>query len=605
LITIHLGKCVPVAYSYIRFSTPDQIKGDSLRRQTEASHRYAAENNLTLDETLNIRDLGVSAFHGMNYERGALGQFIVAIDNGRVAPDSYLLVESLDRLSRLPVPDALAIFQAIISRGITIVTMTDFAVYSTDRLKNDWTPLLIALVSMSRAHEESAVKSRRIKAAWDAKKERVKTNKEVMSGRCPWWLRPSADNSKYEINEEKADVVRLMFQLAKDGMGNTVIAKYLNAQKIPTAQHAKFWQNSTVNFNLQNIATIGVLQLDQDNNGKTTTNTFVEDYYPSVIDNALFYEVKAIRKTRTRTSTAQSASAGRKGQCYNMFQGTAKCGYCGGPVHLRRKPGINTGFLYCAKSLHGGGCIGVSYNIRHLESEFLSFTSELDIGLVLGDTSAADDLSRKKGELSACNGQLIELEFKLNNLLVAMENGSDILVLLDRVRELEGRVNDLKKLRMSLQSDVLIMSNIGPNDQVFVDNLSKLLEQLVAKEGDLDEKYRIRFRLMSEVKKVIRRIDLFPGGSVTTSEQLGQLTLGLREAGFDEARIAAQISDTIIQPDRTARFFVAHLHNGVIRTVNREQVLETRKSGLAGKLNAIRNQAIAEERLKPKVGNGA
>jgi hypothetical protein len=34
-------------------------------------------------------------------------------------------------------------------------------------------------------------------------------------------------------------------------------------------------------------------------------------------------------------------------------------------------------------------------------------------------------------------------------------------------------------------------------------------------------------------------------------------------------------------------------------------VLETRKSGLAGKLNAIRNQAIAEERLKPKVGNGA
>jgi DNA invertase Pin-like site-specific DNA recombinase len=54
---------VPVAYSYIRFSTPDQIKGDSLRRQTEASHRYAAENNLTLDETLNIRDLGVSALH--------------------------------------------------------------------------------------------------------------------------------------------------------------------------------------------------------------------------------------------------------------------------------------------------------------------------------------------------------------------------------------------------------------------------------------------------------------------------------------------------------------------------------------------------------------
>jgi len=196
---------VPIAYSYIRFSTPDQILGDSLRRQTEASNQYAIEHGLTLDETLNIRDLGVSAFKGNNFETGALGQFLVAIDDGRVAKDSYLLVESLDRLSRLPVTEALAIFQAIIGRGITIVTLIDSAIYSKERLRNDWTPLLIALVTMSRAHEESAVKSRRIKAAWEAKKVRVKSNKEVMSGRCPWWLKLSDDKSKYEIVEEKAD----------------------------------------------------------------------------------------------------------------------------------------------------------------------------------------------------------------------------------------------------------------------------------------------------------------------------------------------------------------------------------------------------------------
>jgi|GEM_PF-5511149 len=29
------------AYSYIRFSTPEQLKGDSLRRQKEASEQYA------------------------------------------------------------------------------------------------------------------------------------------------------------------------------------------------------------------------------------------------------------------------------------------------------------------------------------------------------------------------------------------------------------------------------------------------------------------------------------------------------------------------------------------------------------------------------------
>jgi hypothetical protein len=50
------------AYSYIRFSTPEQLKGGSLRRQAELTAKYALEHNLNLDESLTFRDLGVSAF---------------------------------------------------------------------------------------------------------------------------------------------------------------------------------------------------------------------------------------------------------------------------------------------------------------------------------------------------------------------------------------------------------------------------------------------------------------------------------------------------------------------------------------------------------------
>ena len=50
------------AYSYIRFSSTRQEEGDSLRRQIEAASKYAEQNNLSLDTTLNLRDLGVSAF---------------------------------------------------------------------------------------------------------------------------------------------------------------------------------------------------------------------------------------------------------------------------------------------------------------------------------------------------------------------------------------------------------------------------------------------------------------------------------------------------------------------------------------------------------------
>ena len=88
------------AYSYIRFSTPEQEKGDSQRRQLDLSTRYAQENGLELDTTLKLKDLGLSAYHKTNLEKGALGAFLSAISDGRVEPGSYLLVESLDRLSR-------------------------------------------------------------------------------------------------------------------------------------------------------------------------------------------------------------------------------------------------------------------------------------------------------------------------------------------------------------------------------------------------------------------------------------------------------------------------------------------------------------------------
>ncbi|MCZ4090631.1 hypothetical protein [Sinorhizobium psoraleae] len=45
-------------------SSDIQLRGDSLRRQTEASKKYAAENDLELIEDFKLEDIGVSAFKG-------------------------------------------------------------------------------------------------------------------------------------------------------------------------------------------------------------------------------------------------------------------------------------------------------------------------------------------------------------------------------------------------------------------------------------------------------------------------------------------------------------------------------------------------------------
>src|SRR5579862_4336017 len=103
-----------IAFSYIRFSSKKQEKGDSVRRQDEWALSFCRQHGHTLDDSLNLRDLGVSGFHGANVETGRLGAFLDAVKSGRVRPGSILIVESLDRLSRAEVRKALTLFLQII-----------------------------------------------------------------------------------------------------------------------------------------------------------------------------------------------------------------------------------------------------------------------------------------------------------------------------------------------------------------------------------------------------------------------------------------------------------------------------------------------------------
>ncbi|SEP50730.1 hypothetical protein SAMN04487843_13938 [Methylobacterium sp. ap11] len=54
---------MPKCYYYIRFSRPEQMRGDSLRRQMEAADKWAAEHSMVVDERLT--DLDLSAFRGL------------------------------------------------------------------------------------------------------------------------------------------------------------------------------------------------------------------------------------------------------------------------------------------------------------------------------------------------------------------------------------------------------------------------------------------------------------------------------------------------------------------------------------------------------------
>ncbi|MBY0444085.1 MAG: recombinase family protein, partial [Burkholderiales bacterium] len=215
-------------YSYLRFSSPKQAAGTSAARQKAYAAAWAAERGLVLDESLSLRDEGLSAFHGAHIKTGALGAFLKAIESGLIVPGSVLVVEQLDRLSRAQALQAQAQFASIICAGVRVVTVADGREYSEDTFRENPMDLLYALMVMIRANEESESKSKRVRAAIKQQCLRFQAGDfdgVIRVGTDPVWLRRV--DKRWEFIPERVEAVHFVLELYRQGFGGMVITRKL------------------------------------------------------------------------------------------------------------------------------------------------------------------------------------------------------------------------------------------------------------------------------------------------------------------------------------------------------------------------------------------
>ena len=95
-------KMEKILYPYVRFSSEKQSDGNSYDRQFEAILEFAKRNDYIVNNSLKLKDLGLSAFTAKHIEKGSLGDFLEAIDEGVIEQDgsAYFCIEQIDRLSR-------------------------------------------------------------------------------------------------------------------------------------------------------------------------------------------------------------------------------------------------------------------------------------------------------------------------------------------------------------------------------------------------------------------------------------------------------------------------------------------------------------------------
>jgi DNA invertase Pin-like site-specific DNA recombinase/molybdopterin converting factor small subunit len=390
---------MPIAYSYARFSSAEQAKGRSKNRQQEACAAYCEKHGLTLatSKEYTFLDEGKSAFKGehLDPETGELARFIRFVENGSILPGSYLIVESLDRLGRDRVMDALSRFSALLNSGINIVTLTDEKCYEKDNFQLP--DLMLSILVMSRAHEESSTKAGRVADAYRKKHSEARANLKPMGNVAPMWLQ--LVDGKYVEVPIQAEAVRRIFTLCIDGYGKAVIARKLNEEHVPSPKDLQ-WGPSSVDKVLSNRAVFGEYQPFTSHGLKKRQphGNPIEGYFPTVVDRDTFYLAQeAIKGRRTARSTKQSKN-------YNVWSGVAKCGLCRSPLHLVNKgqPPKGGKYLRCSLSAKGG-CSAKIIRLDQSELVFRHILARIDsVALV------QDNAQKTERDLRICEAKLTE-----------------------------------------------------------------------------------------------------------------------------------------------------------------------------------------------------
>lgn len=424
------------AYSYIRFSRKHQEEGDSYRRQKAETDAYCRAKGLVLDDSLKLFDKGKSAYTGANVQTGYLGKFLTLAEQGQIPRGSALIVESLDRLSRQSPRKTIAILTQLLDAGIELHLTRVNRVIKPDS-SDEGMDLIMAVAEAMRSHNESEVKSDRLRKAWEQKRIRAK-NHELLHPSVPWWL--EIKDGKITAPEERAKIVKEVFELTAKGYSSAKIARLFNSRKVPTWRpKTKQWLACRVRGLVNSEAPLGHLTETMKTRQAGRTHR-IENYYPALITAELAIQARATLKKNIRGARGRDSEEGRP---VNLLRGLLRH-----KGHWIRYGAHRNGtydpttkkkrLQYYYECLNEGTDSKLLFvcNATYVDRLLLAALKELkplDLAPVTIRILMAPEVQRN----------LDALRTKANNLLLAIESGSTAVA--QRLAEIEGEIKAKEK----------------------------------------------------------------------------------------------------------------------------------------------------------------
>jgi DNA invertase Pin-like site-specific DNA recombinase len=473
-----------IAYSYVRWSKPEQGKGDSRRRQSVAKE-ICKRFGWRLDETM--VDDGRSAYRGTHRKLGRLASFLEAIREGRVKPGTVLIVEDCDRLSREVFLDALDLVTGILRAGVSIYVVRTEREYSKQSVNAN--PFLAQeiIFSLILGHDESKKKAFRSKGWWEGRRKTAK--ERPVSRTCPAWLKYQ-DGKFVEVPEAASAVTKIVRWLL-DGLGLTAVTKRLVNENVPPIGRSKKWMRSYVQWLAHSRQLLGEYQPHEWREGKRVpVGEPVKGYYPPVVSEADFDRLQLVLEARKRQTGPSS------NKVTNLFTGLLK-GEDGASLIIYQSIFKGKKYFYLAStsSLEHGKGKRVSIPYDAFEAAVLRLLREVKPENLTGNG--------QQDEVADLAAQVRAKELRLKDLQRLIEGDADLepLVLAARNLEREKQLLSEKLEEAKVRKNPYSPETLG-QAQGLIDALGK-----VTGERLLEARTRLRTRVKEFVKGITVRVE--------------------------------------------------------------------------------------------------
>jgi hypothetical protein len=232
------------------------------------------------------------------------------------------------------------------------------------------------------------------------------------------------------------------------------------------------WHRSFIKKLLESDAVVGIFTphtISHEISGRRvrTPGKPVPDYYPRVIDEELFANVRAMRLDGRRQPSTKGAR-----RPVHMLAGIARCGRCGASMtRVYKGPRGGKPKLVCSAAKVRAGCVYESVNVDDVEQAISD-----DIEYIVGTAPVGDEhWDRALEQLEVLRGAIAD---QLDNVAEAIAIGGDSARLREQLRWLEA-----ERERRDKEHEALI-EKIASASRPSIEHRLAELERLVKSEAD-------------------------------------------------------------------------------------------------------------------------